>query len=266
MKWSKTDISFRPDDHLETELSNRNLPFMVKLPIRQHMVATTLVDNGASLNLIMRKTFIEMGLNQIDLTLVHDTFHGVIPGQSSTPNGCIDLKASCGSGDNKRMKMLTFEVASFNIGYNCILWRPFHLMFMAVFNTAYTIMKMPGPKGVITIKVDQCGTLACENASLSHDWRFGDMIAQEQAAKAAKTKGGCTPNKPSTSKPPTSSTPRAPTTQKGTYIASMSNQPPPDQKAHNKLKGTVVAEDKEVLVDPNNPDKKLWIISNLDPK
>jgi hypothetical protein len=28
----------------------------------------------------MRKTFIEMGLNLKDLTPVHDTFHGVIPG------------------------------------------------------------------------------------------------------------------------------------------------------------------------------------------
>jgi hypothetical protein len=32
MKWSETDISFRPEDHPEIELSNRNLPFMVKLP------------------------------------------------------------------------------------------------------------------------------------------------------------------------------------------------------------------------------------------
>jgi hypothetical protein len=46
----------------------------------------------------------------------------------------------------------------------------------------------------------------------------------------------------------------------------MSNQLPLDQKVHNKLKGTAAAEDKEVLVDPNNPDKKLRINSNLDPK
>jgi hypothetical protein len=39
----------------------------------------TLIDNGTSLNLIMRKTIIEMGLNLKDLTPVHDTFHGVIP-------------------------------------------------------------------------------------------------------------------------------------------------------------------------------------------
>jgi hypothetical protein len=68
MKWSHTDISFEPEDHLEMELSNRNLPFMVKLLIRQHKVAKTLVDNGASLNLIIRKMLIEMGLNLSDLT------------------------------------------------------------------------------------------------------------------------------------------------------------------------------------------------------
>jgi hypothetical protein len=45
---------------------------------------------------------------------------------------------------------------------------------MVVIHTAYATMKMPGPKGVITIKADQRGTLACENASLSHVGHFGD--------------------------------------------------------------------------------------------
>jgi hypothetical protein len=58
---------------------------MVKLPIGRHKVPTTLIDNGDSLNFIMRKTFIKIGLNMKDLTHVHDTFHGIIPGQSSTP-------------------------------------------------------------------------------------------------------------------------------------------------------------------------------------
>jgi hypothetical protein len=87
MKWSEVDISFGPEDHPMTELFNQNLPFMVKLPIRRHKMAKTLIDNEASLNLIMRKTFIEMGLNFVDMTSVHNTFHSVIPGQSSTPLG-----------------------------------------------------------------------------------------------------------------------------------------------------------------------------------
>jgi hypothetical protein len=31
MKWSDVDISFGPEDHPETELFERNLPFVVKL-------------------------------------------------------------------------------------------------------------------------------------------------------------------------------------------------------------------------------------------
>jgi hypothetical protein len=78
MKWSHTNISFGSEDHPEIELSNQNLSFVVKLLIVRHGVAKTLIDNGVSLNLIMRKTFIEMGLNLADLTLVHDMFYRVI--------------------------------------------------------------------------------------------------------------------------------------------------------------------------------------------
>jgi hypothetical protein len=80
MRWSDGDISFGLEDHPDTELSDRNLPFIVKILIRCHKVAKTLIDSGASLNLMMRKTFIEMGLNLAELTPVHGTFHGIISG------------------------------------------------------------------------------------------------------------------------------------------------------------------------------------------
>jgi hypothetical protein len=147
-------ITFRPEDHPVAELSERNLPLVVKIPIGRYKVAKTLIDSKASLNLIMRRTFIEMGLNLSDLTPVHDMFHGVIPGQASTPIGHIDQEVSCGTGENKRREMLIFEVASFDIGYNCILGRPFLLKFMAVIHTTYATVKMPDPRGVITLKSD----------------------------------------------------------------------------------------------------------------
>jgi hypothetical protein len=168
MRWSNIDISFEPEGHPDVELSDRNLPFIVKIPIKCHKVAKTLISSGAWLNLMMRKTFIEMGLNLADLTPVHDTFHGIIPGQSSTPIGRINLEVSCGIGENKHREMLTFEVASFDIGYNCILGRPFLLKFMAVIHTAYTTIKMSGPKDIIILKSGQCDVLACENATLTH--------------------------------------------------------------------------------------------------
>jgi hypothetical protein len=79
------------------------------------------------------------------------------------------------------------QITSFNIGYNCILGRPFLLKFIAVIHTVYATMKMPGLMGVITIKADQRDALACENASLLHVGRFRNKAAQDQAAKVAKT-------------------------------------------------------------------------------
>jgi hypothetical protein len=107
-------------------------------------------------------------------------------------------------------RRLTFEVASFDIGYNYILGRPFLLKFMIVIHTAYATIKMTGPKGVITIKADQHDALACENTILTHAGQFDEKAAQEQATKVAKTNGGSIPLKSPTPKPLTISTPRPP--------------------------------------------------------
>jgi hypothetical protein len=39
MRWSDIDISFGPEDHPNAELSGRNLPFTIKIPIGCDMVA-----------------------------------------------------------------------------------------------------------------------------------------------------------------------------------------------------------------------------------
>jgi hypothetical protein len=187
----------------------------------------------------------------------------IIPGQSSTPTGRIDLEVSCGSRENKHRKMLIFEVASFDIGYNCILRRHFLLKFMAVIHTAYTMIKMPGPKGVITLKYDQRDAQACENASLTHAGQFGEKKAHELAAKMAKTHRGSTLIRPVAPKQPTSGTPRPPVEKKGTFMGSTSDQSAADQPADDKKKG---ATDKDVQVDPNGIDKKFHLSTKLDTK
>jgi hypothetical protein len=35
MRWSDIDISFRPEDHSDTELSDRNLPFCDRTPMKK---------------------------------------------------------------------------------------------------------------------------------------------------------------------------------------------------------------------------------------
>jgi hypothetical protein len=263
MRWSDVNISFGPEDHLNTELSERNLPFVIKIPIGRHRVAKTMIDSGASLNLLMRRTFIEMGLSLDDLTPVQDTFHGIIPGQSSTPIGRIDLEVSCGSGENKHRETLTFEVASFDIGYNCILGWPFLLKFMTVIHTAYAAIKMPGPKGVITLKSDQRDAVACENASLTHVGKFSNKEARDLAVKMARIQQGNTPSRIATPGSAAGGTLRPITSKKGITMASPSNQPVANQLAAEDKKGVT---DKEVVVDPNNTDKKLRISTELDAK
>jgi hypothetical protein len=263
MGWPDVDISFGSEDHPDTKLSERYLPFVVKIPIGRHKVAKTLIESWASLNLMMRKTFIETGLNLTELTPVHDTCHGIIPGQSSTPIGRIDLEVSHGSGENKHREMLTFEVASFNIEYNCILGRPFLLKFMAVIHTAYTTIKMPGLKGVITLKSDQCDALASENVALTHAGWFDEKEAHELAAKLAKTHKASTLVRMVAPMPQTDGTLWLPAEKKNTFMASTSKQSTTDQLADDKKKR---ATDKEVLVDPNDTDKKLRLSTKLNTK
>jgi hypothetical protein len=263
MRWSNDYISFGLEDHPDTVLSERNLSLVVKILIRRHKVAKTLIDNGVSLNLMMRKTLIEMGLKLSDLTPVHDMFHGIIPGQASTPIGCIDLEVSCGTGENKHREMLTFEVASFSIGYNCILGRPLLLRFMAVIRTGYATIKMPGPKGVITLKLDQRDALACENVTLTHAGRFGEKEAQNLAAKVAKMHGGGTPARTVMPRPLVGDTPKTPVAKKSTTVTPTSTQRATDQLVADERKGAV---DKEIQADPSDADKKLRISTELEAK
>jgi hypothetical protein len=50
MRWSDEHITLGPEDHPVTELSERNLPLIIKILIGRHKVAKTLIDSRASLN------------------------------------------------------------------------------------------------------------------------------------------------------------------------------------------------------------------------
>jgi hypothetical protein len=122
---------------------------------------------------------------------------------------------------------------------------------------------MPDPKGVITLKSDQCDALACENAALTHVRRFDEKEAEDLAAKMAKTHRGSTPARMAMPRPVAKSTPRPPVAKKGMLVASTSNQPTVDQPTADEKKG---ATDKDILVDPNDADKKLRLSVELKAK
>jgi hypothetical protein len=125
------------------------------------------------------------------------------------------------------MEMLTFEVANFDIVYNCILGRPFLVKFLVIIHTAYAMIKMPRPKGVITLESDLRDALACENATLTHTGRFGEKEAQELAAKMAKMHGGSTSTRMVVPKPPAGGTPDRLQRRRAHSWAPCQTSPPP---------------------------------------
>jgi hypothetical protein len=67
------------------------------------------------------------------------------------PLGQIDLPITFGDVRNFRTETLTFEVVGFTGTYHAILERLAYTKFMAVPNYTYLKLKIPGPKGIITV-------------------------------------------------------------------------------------------------------------------
>jgi hypothetical protein len=78
-------------------------------------------------------------------------FHGVVLGIEELPLGQIDLPVTFGYVRNFRTETLTFEVVGFSGTYHAILRRPAYAKFMAMPNYTYLKLKIPGPRGIITV-------------------------------------------------------------------------------------------------------------------
>ena len=74
-----------------------------------------------------------------------------MPGKKALLVGRIDLPVCFGTAANFRKEVLTFEVLGFRGTYHAIIGRPGYAKFMAIPNYTYLKLKMPGPKGVITV-------------------------------------------------------------------------------------------------------------------
>jgi hypothetical protein len=67
------------------------------------------------------------------------------------PIGHINLPIMFGGLQNFCTETLTFEVVGFLGTYHAILERPTYAKFMALPNYTYLKLKIPGPKGIITV-------------------------------------------------------------------------------------------------------------------
>jgi hypothetical protein len=129
------------------------------------------------------------GLPKKRLLLVKEPFYGIMSRMSAYPIGRIDLQVTLKEGENTRSEFLTFEVVDFNSAYNCILRRPFLKKFMAVTHFAYSVLKVPGPHGPMTIHGDCKGTIACDMQTLDMVRQYAQVPVdpKEPPAKQQKT-------------------------------------------------------------------------------
>ncbi|KAI4985305.1 hypothetical protein ZWY2020_017935 [Hordeum vulgare] len=110
-----------------------------------------LMDGGSGLNIMYADTLKGMGIPMYKLSESSMQFHGVVPGRKAKSLGQIALDVVFGSDKNFRKERLTFEVVDFQSAYHAILGRPAYARFMARPCYVYLKLKMPGPKGVITV-------------------------------------------------------------------------------------------------------------------
>jgi hypothetical protein len=71
-----------------------------------------------------------------------------------TPVGQIFLPVTFGTHENFFTETIQFEVVNFEIAYNAFLGLPALSKFMAIPHCAYLVLKMAGPRGVISIRGD----------------------------------------------------------------------------------------------------------------
>jgi hypothetical protein len=106
------------------------------------------------------------------------TFYDIVPGHLCAPMGRVQLAVLFGEKGNSRHEPIWFEVVDISSPYHALLGRPALDKFMAVPHYAYLKMKLPGPKGVIT--VSGCFKKSLECAKASSQLAEALVIAEEK--------------------------------------------------------------------------------------
>ena len=162
-----------------------------------YRLTKVLMDGGSSFNLLYADTMRKMGIPESRLQPSRTVFYGIIPGKSAHPMGTISLGVVFGEPDNFRRETLTFEVVDFKSPYHAIFGRPAYAKFMARPCYVYLKMKMPGPKGVITITGDYKKSIECEEtyAAIAESLVATEELA-ENSKSAVSSEALPTPKKP----------------------------------------------------------------------
>jgi hypothetical protein len=155
---------------------------VLKAQIGGYNIRRILMDAGSGINLIYARTLKAMSISLESLKPTDCSFHGIVPGSANYPLGKIELNICFDDSGNYRREKLEFEVMDWPSQYHTILGRPAFAKFMAVPHYAYLTLKIPGPKGTITVQ----GSFKVSNTC---DKEFNRMAAFGMIVEYARLKG-----------------------------------------------------------------------------
>ena len=122
-----------------------------------YRLTRVLMDGGSSLNLIYEHTVRRMRINPSKISQSNTTFEGVIPGIEAYGRRSVMLEVTLAPPGNSRSEELLFIIASFQSNYRALLGRTAFARFNALSHCGYLTLKMPGPRGIISLK----GNIKC---------------------------------------------------------------------------------------------------------
>jgi hypothetical protein len=145
-------IRFSRADHPRKVPRPGHAPMVLKAQIGGYDIGQVFMDAGSGINLIYARTLKAMSISLECLKPTDCSFRGIVPGITNHLIGKIELDGCyCDSGNFRREK-LEFEVMDWPSQYHAILGRPAFAKFMAAPHYTYLALKVPGPKGVITVQ------------------------------------------------------------------------------------------------------------------
>jgi hypothetical protein len=180
LKWLEVPITFDRKDHLDHVPHPGSYPLAVAPLFKSKRVHKVLMDGGSGINILYVSTLDDMGIPLSQLRPSTAPFHEVVPGMEALPIGQIDLLVMFGDLRNFRMETLTFEVVGFSGTYHAILERPAYTKFITVPNYTYLKLRIPGPKGIITVGT----TYQCAYECDTECFHFAEALIQSKRLHA----------------------------------------------------------------------------------
>lgn len=175
--WASVPITFGYHDCPENLTFPGRLPLVVSPVIANNTMHKVLIDGGSSFGIITLSTLRKMQVPSTYVKPISNHFYGVIPGLAHKPVGQITLPVTFRNGENFRTEQCVFEVVDFPMVYNALLGRPQISQFMGIPNYTYMMFKLPGPRGVITIKASLKHAVECDRRS--YEMRMAVVPDQE---------------------------------------------------------------------------------------